>query len=176
MVLISQRRLFTLWFWMGAPLAAGALVIAFATCVYFGLLASALAILWFWDMGETTCSRCSSYGTFGCGVQGKLIALLWRRKSLASASPRRVRLHFYFDIFILICVNTTYLLCPLFLPVVLLWTAGAWWISFGPRRFHGLLFRLKAQPAAPTSGRLSLPVVAIPPSTEAQDRSHGCCS
>jgi hypothetical protein len=176
MAVISKRRLFTLWFWMGAPLAVGALVVAFATCVYFGLLASALAALWFWDMGETTCSRCSSYGTFGCGVQGKLIPLFWKRKSLASASQRRIRLHFFFDIFIVILVNATYVLYPVFLPVVLLWTAGAWWISFGPKRFHGLLFRLKAPPEASKSGRLSLPVVALPPSAEAEDRSHDCWS
>jgi hypothetical protein len=174
MALISQRRLFTLWFWMGAPLAVGALVIAFATCLWFGLFTSAVAAVWFWDMGETTCSRCSSYNTFGCGVQGKLIPLFWKRKSLASASPRRIRLHFYFDMLVILLVNAIYVLVPWLLPVVLLWTAGAWWISFGPKRYHGLLFRLKSPPEASAPGRLSLPIISPPPVAVA-DRAHGCC-
>jgi hypothetical protein len=175
MALISQRRLFTLWFWMGAPLAIGALVIAFATCLYFGLLTSVLAAVWFWDMGETTCSRCASYGTTGCGIQGKLIPLFWKRKAMASVSVRRIRLHFYFDIFMMLCVNATYLLYPPLLPVVLLWSAGAWWISFGPKRYHGLLFRLKVPAPEGRSTLLSLPVVASPSSAESDDRPRGCC-
>jgi hypothetical protein len=163
MALLSSQRLFTMWFWLGAPLLLGAFMIAFVTSLYLGLLFSALVAIWFWDMGETTCSRCSCYGTLGCGVQGKIIPLFWRKKSMASASPRRFRMHFYFDLFMLGVVNLVYCLEPVFLPIVLLWTLGAWWISFGPKRFHGLLFRLRPQPE-PTKTTLlvSLPMVAAP--------------
>jgi hypothetical protein len=59
--------------------------------------------------------------------------------------------------------NAIYCLEPLWLPMMLIWTIGAWLISFGPKRFHGLLFRLKTE-HAPTKTTLlaSLPMVVVP--------------
>jgi hypothetical protein len=171
MAAITQRRLFTIWFWMSAPILIGGLAIAFASCVWFGLLASVLAAVWFWETGETTCSRCPSYGTFRCGVPGKLVPLFWKRKSAASVSPSRIRLHFYFDVFLLLCVNATYILHPWLLPLALIWTAGAWWISLGPKRYHGLLHRLK-EPDKAGSRRVSLPMVGLPSASEAVIRER----
>jgi hypothetical protein len=162
MALASRQRLFTLWFWFGAPLLLGALIIAYATGLYLGLAFTALTLVWFWDMGDTTCSRCSSYGTLGCGVQGKIIPWFWKKKSMASASPGRIRLHFYFDLVMMGLVNLLYCLAPIFLPVVILWSLGAWWISFGPKQFHGLLFRLKTEPEPAQRTLISLPLIVLP--------------
>jgi hypothetical protein len=163
MAFMASRRLFTWWHWLAVPLLIGAFVIAFATNLYLGLVWSAFFAVWFWDSGETTCSRCSSYGTLGCGVQGKIIPWFWKKKTMASASPARIRLHFYFDIVLFLAGNAIYCLEPMWLPIMLTWTIGAWLISFGPKRFHGLLFRLKTeQPSAKTTLLASLPMVAVP--------------
>ena len=68
MPLLTGRRLFTVWHWFAAPLLLGAFVIAFWSNVYLGMLWSLFFAFWFWDMGEATCSHCSSYGTTGCGI------------------------------------------------------------------------------------------------------------
>jgi hypothetical protein len=171
MALLSRQRFFTLWFWFGAPLLMGAFIIAFATGLYLGFAFSALAVIWFWDMGETTCSRCSSYGTLGCGVQGKIIPLFWRKKSMASASPRRIRFHFFFDLLMLGLVHLIYCLEPIFLPILIVWSLGAWWISFGPKQFHRLLFRNKVQPeSTKITSLISLPMLI---STENQEPCMG---
>ncbi len=161
MALMSSRRLFTVWHWFAAPLLLGVFVIAFATNVYIGLLWSILFAVWFWDSGETTCSRCASYGSLNCGIQGTIMPLFWKRRSMASASQRRIRLHFYFDLLLFGAMIAVYCLEPIFLPIAVVWTVGAWLISFGPKRFHGLLFRLRESQSTPTE-RISLPIVVLP--------------
>ena len=161
MALLSSRRLFTFWHWFAVPLLLGAFFITYATHVYLGLAWTVVFAIWFWDCGETTCSRCSSYDTLGCGIQGKIIPWFWKKKSMASASPVRIRMHFYFDVLMMVVVNAIYCLEPSWLPITLIWTLGAWLISFGPKRFHGLLFRLKVESEPAKSTLLSLPVVQV---------------
>ena len=160
MAFMSSRQLFTWWHWLAVPLLIGAFFIVFATHLYLGLAWSVFFLVWFWDSGETTCSRCSSYGTLGCGVQGKIIPWFWKKKSMASASSARIRLHFYFDIVLFFLMNAIYCLEPIWLPIAAIWTLGAWLISFGPKRFHGLLFRLNTR--NPANRRLlALPLVTV---------------
>jgi hypothetical protein len=85
--LLSSRRIFTVWYWFAAPLMVGASVIAFATNIFIGVAWSLLFSVWFWHSGKTNCSRCAYYGTLNCGVQGKIMAMLWQRQPMASASP-----------------------------------------------------------------------------------------
>jgi hypothetical protein len=165
MALRASRRLFTVWHWFAVPLLLGAFVIAFVTNAYIGLLWSILFAVWFWDSGETTCSRCSSYGSLNCGVQGKIIPLFWKRRSPASASRRRIRFHYYLDLLMIAAMNAVYCLEPIFLPIVLIWTLGAWLISLGPKRFHGLLFRLRESEST-ESMRISLTIVVNPTTKE----------
>ena len=155
--LLSSRRIFTVWYWFAAPLMVGASVIAFATNMFIGVAWSLLFVVWFWHSGKTNCSRCAYYGTLNCGVQGKIMAMLWQRQPMASASRNRIRWHYHFDLLIIAVLIGIYSLVPVLAPVAVIWSLGAWLISFGPKRYHGLLFRLK-EPAAKV-GRLSLPLV-----------------
>lgn len=166
---LSSRRLFTWWHWLAVLFLVGAFFIAFANNLFLGLAWSAVFLAWFWDSGETTCSRCSSYDTYGCGVQGKIIPWFWKKKSMASASPARIRLHFYFDILMMVLVNGIYCLEPVLLPFVVLWSLGVWLISFGPKRFHGLLFKLKPPQESARTTLLSLPIVEAPAETATKE-------
>src|SRR5687767_14774843 len=97
-----HRRLFSVW--SGAafpPLYVGFLWITFSAHWAVGVGCLLLVGAWLWDMGVTTCSRCSSYGTLNCGVQGKFISWFWRRRDPRTASRFRVRLHFAADLFML---------------------------------------------------------------------------
>jgi hypothetical protein len=119
--------------------------------------------VWIYDMGATTCSHCSAYGTGRCGVQSWLVALLWKRKSVATVSRLRARLHFCFDILMMVVGIVVFSLVPIVLPFFLLWLAVGWWIVHGPKKHHGLLPLLRKSPNHHDRGVLRLPVRNVTP-------------
>lgn len=154
-----EKTLFMVWGWLVIPWVLASLVVAFVVHWGFGLGLAALLGLWFLDMGETTCSRCSSYGTGRCGVQSWLVPLFWAKRSIRSASRLRVRLHFYFDLMMMAVGVGVFSFVPLALPVFLLWLALGWLVVFGPKKHHGLLPRLRATSEQERGARFSLPVL-----------------
>ena len=151
---VSGQKLFTYWFGFGLPLILiGALLIVFANSPYLGGAVLLTLLAWFYDTGRTTCSRCAYYGTAKCGLPGLIAPLLTEKKPANLISQARVRSHLRVDLWILALLNGIYSLEPALLPVTLLWSAGVWRISLGPKRYHGLLYRLrKPETAAPESG------------------------
>ena len=137
---------FKIWFgWGFPPILLGAVVIAFFHGWGTGLATTAVLLLWFYEGGRTTCSRCAYYGTSKCGLPGLIAPLLTERRSAASLSLEKIRSHMHLDILVIFFINALYLLEPWFLPLAVIWTIGAWRISFGPKRHHGLMVQFRAR-------------------------------
>lgn len=142
--LFLNRRLFTLWFGVGLPpLVIGALVIAYCETLPLGVATSGVFLAWFYETGRTTCARCAYYGTAKCGLPGLIAPLLTERKSAASLSDERIRSHLHLDLWILVFLNAVYALYPPLLAASVIWSIGVWCISLGPKRYHGLVARLR---------------------------------
>src|SRR5262249_61148383 len=93
-----HRRAFSAWFGIVLPpLYLGGLIAGFDIHWALGAAMTLLTGLWFINMGETTCSRCSSYGTLNCGVQGKVVSWFWKHRDPRAVSRFRVRLHLPVD-------------------------------------------------------------------------------
>ncbi len=159
-----RKLLFMAWGWLAIPWVLASLVVAFSVHWGFGLCLAALLGLWFLDMGETTCSRCNSYGTGRCGVQSWLVPLFWAKRTMRSASRFRVRLHFYFDLLMMVVGVAVFSFVPVALPFFVLWLAIGWVVVFGPKEHHGLLPLLRIVPEQDRRGRSCL---LVPPSTVA---------
>ncbi len=156
---LSGQRLFTLWFgWGLRPVLAGALAISFAEGWALGLAASAVFLAWFYETGRTTCSRCTYHGTAKCGLPGLIAPLLTPKKPAESLSPERVRAHLYLDLWILLLLNGLYALQPWALPVPVIWSIGVWRIALGPKRHHGLLYRLREAPPPRAATLRAMPI------------------
>lgn len=156
---VSGQKLFTYWFGFGLPLILiGALLIAFAYSPYLGGAVLLTLGAWLFDTGRTTCSRCAYYGTAKCGLPGLIAPLLTEKKPANLISQARVRSHLRVDLWILALFNAIYSLEPALLPVALLWSAGVWRISLGPKRYHGLLFRLRIPDTAAAEPERRVPI------------------
>lgn len=156
------QRLFTLWFGLGLPpLVIGALAIAFAESGWLGAAASGVLLAWFYETGRTTCARCAYYGTAKCGLPGLIAPLLTEKKPAASLPPERIRSHLYLDLSILVFLNGLYAVQPWLLPASLIWSMGVWCISLGPKRHHGLLYRLRERPSPGGATLQRIPIVPI---------------
>lgn len=166
---LSGRVFFGLWFGLALPpITVGALVLTFG--YHWALGSATLAILFAWVVvtSRTTCCRCWAYGTAGCGLPSLVAPLFGAKKSAHSISRQRIRLHLLIDWSVAVLLNVWYLwLCPYLSPVVLVWTVGAWMIVVGPKRYHGLVSRLRRP--EPVPGRISLPVLTHPRSRRERD-------
>jgi hypothetical protein len=140
----------------------GALILGFSAGVFFGIAFVLLTGVWLYDTGSTACSRCGLYGTGHCGVQAWGVALLWKKRSASTVSLSRVRLHFYFDIVMMLAGTAAYSQCLPLLPFFVAWVAVGWWVVYGPKRFHALLFRLQDPAPKNKPTRWSLPVLPEP--------------
>ncbi len=159
---IAELGGFKQWFgWGFPPILLGALAIAYLHSLAIGLGASAVLLAWFYEGGRTTCSRCAYYATSKCGLPGLIAPFLTERKSAASLSLERVRSHMRLDMAVILFINALYAIEPWFLPLALVWTAGAWRISFGPKRHHGLLVRLRAKPAGDGAARPTIRILQV---------------
>ena len=150
------------------PFLLGTVVVAFLINTIFGLVTLAITIVWVVETFSTTCRRCPFYATSKCGVPGLLVPFIFRKQSPNTISIRRVRLHYYADLTMIFLVNFVYWHVPWLFPIV----AGCSFIGilivFHPRKYHGLLFRLKPASGSTkqvtkesTNNRLSL--VVLPP-------------
>lgn len=157
----NRRLAFMLWGWLVVPWVVAAVVVAFWVHWGFGLSLVTLNALWIFDMGNTTCSRCSSYGTGRCGVQSWLVPLFWAKQTMRTASRFRVRLHFYLDLFMMAVGVAVFSFVPLVLPFFVAWLIVGWVVVFRAKEHHGLLPLLKASAKPPSRGRsLTLPVIS----------------
>lgn len=141
---MNKQRVFTIWFGFGAPVYFfGALWLAFLINPYLGCAILGLYIWRIYNSFNTTCSRCSFYGTFKCGLQGKVVSLLFRKKT-DSISTNRIKIHFFTDLLFIGLAYMIYLSYGI-LPALLaaIWPIGAWLISLGPKKYHGLMWRLR---------------------------------
>ena len=156
----STRGSFKIWFgWGFPPILLGAVILAFIHSLWIGLCVSFVMLLWFYEGGRTTCSRCAYYGTSKCGLPGLIAPLLTERRSAASLSLEKILSHMHLDMLVIFFINALYLLEPWLLPVALAWTLGAWRISFGPKRHHGLMLRLRDRPVGDTQVKTMIPII-----------------
>jgi hypothetical protein len=143
----SSLKSFSLWFSFGVPVyLAGAVIIAALQNIFLGICVLAVFLAWIFKSAHTTCARCGFYGTTTCGLPGIVVPFITRKKTDA-LSTQAIRRHYFLDLFIMFFALSIYLFClPLF-PFACLWVIGAWGIVYGPKRFHGLLPRLKVKPS-----------------------------
>lgn len=145
---LRSRRFFTIWFGVGIPpFLVGTVVVAFWQGLVFGLVTTVITCAWIWDTFSTTCRRCPFYGTGHCGLPGRIVPLLFKRRSAFDIGIGRVRLHFYADAAMILYVNFVYAHLPVVFPIVAACSVIGWLTVFRPGRFHGLLFRLSDRPA-----------------------------
>jgi hypothetical protein len=139
-------KFFTYWFGLGIPpFLIGTVVVAFNKNVPFGVVTSIVVVAWIWDTLTTTCRRCSFYGTTKCGIPGMVTPMLLKKRSPFDISVRRVKLHYYADVAMIVYVNYVYWHVPMIFPIVLICSVIGWFVVFQPKRFHGLLFRLQTK-------------------------------
>lgn len=136
-------RLFKPWFGVGAPLYFGlGLVCAFKCHVALGVFTLALYLIGIANTACTTCVRCPNYGTGNCGLPGRFVATIFKRRT--DRLPRwRIWLHHYADIMITVYVLILTATQPPLLVPALVWATVAWFLVLKPRRFHGLLYQIR---------------------------------
>jgi hypothetical protein len=166
-----KKLLFVVWGWLAVPWGVASMAIGFWLHVYVGAGLVVLHLLWLLHMGQTTCSRCSSYNTGRCGVQSWIVPLFWAKKSMRGVSPFRVRLNMAFDVIMMAVNGVVFAFVPVIIPVYLAWVVLGWFVVYGPKQNHGLQPLLKAEEKWRAAGRLSLPVLAA-----THTGPHGCGS
>jgi hypothetical protein len=156
----TRQRLFTWGFGVGYPLlGAGALIISFWISLYLGALTVLVLLMHIFVSFRTTCRRCPFYGTAKCGLPGLVIPWIFAKRPATELSTTRIRGHFIFDLVCLLYLTGVFCLQHWLLPPAVVWLLGAWVISFGPKRYHGLLHRLPKSTAPHQSARISIPLV-----------------
>ena len=158
------RQIFGIYFGAFVPLITlGAAVLAFRHSWWLGAVTVALHLAWIVETGRTTCRRCWAYGTTGCGLPSLAAPLFGPRLPAITLTHRRIRIHHAVDIVGAVYLNVWYAwLWPTVWPLVLAWTIGAWWMVSRPKRFHGVLYRLRSEHLAGGTRRVSLAVLDSP--------------
>lgn len=143
-----MRKLFSIWFGVGAPLYFLSLSV-FMYFIHPSLaVISLLAYIWrVYDSFQKTCSRCQFYGTGKCGLPSLIVPLFFQKKT-TSLSIQKIRQHYIVDLIFVGFAAFGYLSLGIAHKQIgyllfLLWPIGAWLISFKHKRFHGLLYQLK---------------------------------
>lgn len=141
--MISEQKLFRLWFGYGAPFYFfGAAIYAASFSWWLAALLFISYIFRIYDSFATTCSRCSHYGTSHCGLPGLTVKLFFSKKH-DMPSKARIKIHFYTDLIFIFLTWLVYLSNIYLLILASIWAVGAWLIVFKQKRFHGLLYRLR---------------------------------
>ncbi|MFY7952548.1 MAG: hypothetical protein ACOVT5_08570, partial [Armatimonadaceae bacterium] len=166
-----KKVLFMMWGWLTVPWGVASMGIGLWLNVYVGAGLVVLHLLWLLHIGQTTYSRCSSYGTGRCGVQSWIVRLFWAKKSMRSVSPFRVRLNMAFDVIMMVVNGVVIAFVPVLIPVYLASVALRWFVVYSPKQNHGLQPLLKAEEKWQAAGRWSLPVIAT-----TTGEPHGCGS
>ncbi len=160
MKFLPSRRFFTLWVGVGVPPFFFAMaVIGFKYSLWFGVVNIVVMAAWTIETFSTTCRRCAFYGTGKCGLPGLVVPMLFNRLAASTIPRRRIRLHYYIDLSMILYVNIFYaLLGPIYFPAVLIGSVVTLIFVFHEKRFHGLLHRIRVDPITKVRS-LSLPVL-----------------
>ncbi len=126
-------------------LCIGAIWIAAARHLAFGLFTVGYLAAWVWHSFATTCSRCHFYGTGKCGIPGRVVPYFFKKRSLEGFPLWRIKANLYSDIVLMIYLNAIYALHPALLLLTLSATAIVWLVVYRHNRFHGLLYLLEPQ-------------------------------
>ncbi len=142
--LFRSKSLFQVWFGVGAPVFFfGSMYLAVQIDLRLGLALFLVLLIRVWDSFRTTCRRCGFYGTWKCGLPGKIVTLFFERER-SHLSKNRIYLHYIVDLMVTLLAFSLYAYHgSIVLLLGLIWPAGAVILVFGPRRFHGLLPQLK---------------------------------
>ena len=140
----QNRKFFTAWFGIGIPpFLFGTIYLSFLLSITYGIVSTIITTVWIYDTFNTTCRRCPFYSTKKCGLPGMIVPLLFSKKSPYDISLLRVKIHYFFDLGMILYVNWIYLHYPYLYPFVFIGSAIGYLVVFHSKRFHGLLFRLK---------------------------------
>ena len=127
-------------------IVAGALYISFTHNLWFGIFTSAVLFYWLIYSFSTTCCRCQFYGTIKCGMPGIIVPYLFKKKSISDLPRWRIWINFYNDVFLMIYLNTVYVLEPYVFPFVLAATILVYKVVYQKKKFHGLMHVLRKKP------------------------------
>ena len=159
--LFQSRRFFTLWFGIGIPpFLIGTAVVAFLRGPLFGVVTSLIIVFWTLETVLTTCRRCPYYGSTKCGIPSMATPLVLKKLPAESISRRRVRVHYYIDLAMILYVNVVYWQVPVLSPVVAFCSVVGWLVVFRRKKFHGLLFRLDSRDGQQASA-ISIAAVSL---------------
>ena len=117
----------------------GALIISFRTHWALGCFTILILSYWLIYAFTTTCCRCSFYGTGRCGIPGKLVPLILKKKSIKGLALWRIKLNYYNEMFLMLYINSIYLLYPILFPLILLLSVLVFHFVYKHKRFHGLM-------------------------------------
>lgn len=139
----KSKFLFFIWFGIGAPIFFGtALYLSFQFHMICGIATTCVYLFRVWDSFETTCSRCSNYGSWNCGLPGKSVKWFFNR-NFQKLSPNRIKRHRSLDWIVTIYTLCFYIFSSAWGILSIIWPIGAYFIVYRPRRYHGLLNQLK---------------------------------
>lgn len=138
--LSHNRIIFFFVFGIGAPLYfLGALFWVFQVSFALGALHSLLLVWRVYDSFSKTCARCPQYGSWRCGLPGKVVPYFFKKKH-SLPSLKTIRLHYYIDVFSCLYALCWHALAGFdFALLALLWLVLAWFVAFGPKANHGLM-------------------------------------
>lgn len=140
---LKSQSLFQIWFGIGAPLFFFGIFV-FLLPKHFVLAAILFgAYVWrVYDSFHKTCSRCQFYGSWRCGLPGKIVSLVMP-KNTAAISRKTIRQHALVDWIFLLVVAALYVWAFGRMGLLAwIWPATAYFLVYKPKRFHGLLWRL----------------------------------
>ena len=123
----------------------GALFISFKTHLALGFLTLAFLAYWMSYAFSTTCCRCSFYGTSRCGLPGKIVPFLLKKKSIEGLPLWRIQLNYYNEMVLMVYINSVYLLVPMLFPIIVLLSVLVYKYVYKHKRFHGLMHLWKKQ-------------------------------
>lgn len=139
----NLNKFFQLWFGLGAPcFFFGALFLLGSKSILFAFLLFGAYIWRVYDSFQKTCSRCQFYGSWKCGLPGKIVKLFFAKQN-SPISSHTIQVHAWVDGAFLIGVSLLYLwlLGPIGL-MLWIWPIGCYFIVYKPKQFHGLLWKL----------------------------------
>lgn len=160
--LFKSRKFFTTWFGFGIPpFLFGTVYLGYLISLTWGLITTAIIAFWVYQNFRTTCRRCQYYGTTKCGLPGMIVPYLYKKESPYSISLKRIKIHYYFDIAMLLYVNFIFAHFPLIYPLVGVGSIVGYLIVFRRKRFHGLLWRFKEESPVPAITEVRIPIHRI---------------
>ena len=140
---LKSINLFQICFGVGAPLFFFGIFIFLIPNHTF--VAAALFVSYVWrvyDSFHKTCSRCHFYGTWKCGLPGKIVSFVLQ-KNYSQLSRSKILQHAIVDWVFLVGVSLLYVWGYGAMGLMAsLWPLLAYFVVYKPKRFHGLLWKV----------------------------------